>query len=152
MTSVLERTQRIPRPRAEVFRFFEDASNLERITPPFLRFAILTEQPIVMREGALIDYSIALFALPLRWRTRIESYEAPERFVDCQIRGPYRSWRHSHELFPNGPDATIMVDRVEYEMPLGPLGSFAKVIFVKRTLDRIFDYRRDAIARLFPET
>ncbi|HQY65548.1 MAG: SRPBCC family protein [Myxococcales bacterium] len=150
MRGVLERTQRIERPREEVFAFFEDASNLERLTPPFLRFAILTKPPVHMAEGTLIDYRIALFGVPLRWQTRIEQYTPPERFVDAQLRGPYRAWRHTHELTCDGPDATWMRDRVDYELPMGPLGTLAHALFVRRTLARIFDFRRDAIAAIFP--
>lgn len=150
MRGVLERAQRIERPRDEVFAFFEDATNLERLTPPFLRFAILTPAPVHMAEGTLIDYRIALFGVPVRWRTRIEEYRPPERFVDAQLRGPYRAWRHTHELTCDGPSATWMRDRVEYELPLGPLGAVAHAVFVRRTLARIFDFRRDAITRIFP--
>lgn len=149
MKGSLTREQRIPRPRAEVFAFFEDARNLELLTPKFLRFAIVTEGPIPMHEGTLIDYRIALFGVPLRWRTRIEQYEPPARFVDSQLRGPYRSWRHTHELVEDGPNATRMLDRVEYELPLGPLGTLAHALFVRRTLEQIFDYRYAEVARLF---
>lgn len=148
MTAILERVQIIPRPRAEVFAFFEDAHNLERITPPFLRFRVLTPPPIAMAEGTLIDYRLGLFGVPLRWRTRIESYVPGESFVDVQLRGPYRLWRHTH-TFEDVPGGTKMTDRVEYEIPLGPLGAAARAIFVRRTLDRIFDYRRDVIAGIY---
>lgn len=148
MTAILERVQIVPRPRAEVFAFFEDAMNLERITPPFLRFRVLTPAPIAMAEGALIDYRLSLFGVPLRWRTRIESYVPGESFVDVQLRGPYRLWRHTH-TFEDVPGGTKMTDRVEYEIPLGPLGAAARAIFVRRTLDRIFDYRRDVIAEIY---
>lgn len=147
---VLERVQLIPRPRAEVFRFFEDAGNLERITPPFLRFRIVTPRPIEMREGALIDYKLSLFGLPFGWRTRIEVYEPGVRFVDMQLRGPYKLWRHTH-TFEDAPGGTRMTDRVDYEIPLGHLGRAARAMFVRRTLDRIFDYRQDTIAAIFAD-
>jgi len=147
-TWTLERQQWIRRPRDEVFEFFEDATNLARITPPFLGFRILTPPPIRMGEGTLIDYRISLFGVPLRWRTRIELYEPGVRFVDTQIRGPYRLWRHTHE-FTDAPGGTWMKDRVEYAIGLGPAGSLAHALFVRRTLDRIFDFRRDAVASTF---
>lgn len=146
---VLEREQLVPRPRAEVFAFFEDAANLERITPLFLHFRVVTPTPIAMKTGALIDYRIRLFGVPLKWRTRIESYEPTARFVDTQLRGPYRRWHHLHE-FIDVPGGTMMTDRVEYTLPFGPLGKAARAIFVRSTLDRIFDYRRDVIASLYP--
>lgn len=148
-TFTLERRQLVPRPRDEVFAFFEDATNLGRITPPFLGFRILTEAPIPMRKGTLIDYRIRLYGLPVRWRTRIDVYEPQQRFVDTQLRGPYRLWRHTHE-FSDAPGGTLMLDRVEYAVGFGPFGRLARRLFVRRTLERIFDYRRKVVEELFP--
>jgi len=146
--SVLEREQIIARPRRDVFAFFEDATNLERITPAFLHFHVVTPRPIVMRAGTLIDYRLRLFGVPLRWTTRIDVYEDGVRFVDTQIRGPYRRWRHTH-LFEDVPGGTKMTDRVEYDVPLGPIGRAARAVFVRRTLEHIFDHRGRAIAEAF---
>lgn len=148
---ILRREQVIPRPRAEVYRFFADPSNLERITPGFLHFRITTPRPIAMREGALIDYDLSLFGVPFSWQTRIEKVVEDQRFVDTQLRGPYRVWRHLHELEDVGPNATKMTDVVEYELPLGLLGEAARAMFVERTLARIFDYRANTITSLFAE-
>jgi ligand-binding SRPBCC domain-containing protein len=146
-THRLERTQLLARPRDEVFAFFADAANLEAITPPFLRFRILTPQPIEMRAGAIIEYALTLFGVPLRWRTRIAEWEPGVRFVDVQESGPYALWRHTHSFEREG-EATRVRDVVEYAMPLGPLGRAARALFVARALARIFDHRRDAIRRL----
>ena len=102
-----------------------------------------------MRAGALIDYRIKLFGVPLRWRTRIEAYERETRFVDVQLRGPYRLWEHTHE-FRDAPGGTLMTDRVDYAVPFGIAGEAARLLFVRRTLERIFDYRGDTIAEIFP--
>lgn len=149
-THVLEREQIIHRRRSEVFAFFADAGNLERITPSFLRFRIATPTPIDVRVGTLIDYRLSLFAIPFSWRTRIDAFEPERRFVDVQLRGPYRVWHHLHEFESiDGGRATRMRDRVDYALPLGPLGEVARALFVARTLDRIFDYRKAAIAEIF---
>ncbi len=148
-TYVLERTQTIPAPVEEVFSFFSDAANLETITPAFLRFRILTPLPVAMREGARIEYALSLFGVPFRWRTRITRWEPGACFVDEQESGPYVLWRHTH-AFEAGAGSTTMHDRVEYALPLGPVGGAVRAVFVKGALDRIFDYRRDAIARIFP--
>jgi len=147
MRHVLEREQLVRRPRSQVFAFFADAANLEALTPPFLRFQILTTRPITMQAGTLIDYRIRLFGLGLRWQTLIESFEPEDRFVDIQLRGPYRCWRHEHE-FLTVPEGTLIKDRVTYEMPLGWLGEIGRALLVNRALDKIFDFRRQAIARL----
>lgn len=143
----LERTQELRRPLDEVFAFYADAANLEAITPPFLRFRILTPAPIAMRPGARIDYALSLFGMPLRWRTRIAVWEPGVRFVDEQERGPYALWRHTHSFEARG-GATVVRDVVEYALPLGPLGALAHALLVKRTLRRIFDHRTEATRRL----
>lgn len=148
MAHRLEREQVVPRPVGEVFEFFSKAENLERITPPWLGFEIRTPLPIAMKEGTLIDYRIALLGIPMRWKTRIDVWEPGVRFVDRQLSGPYALWRHLHE-FEEVPGGTRMRDVVVYDLPLGPLGTFAHVAFVKRQLTTIFDYRYEAIERLF---
>jgi len=147
-THRLRRVQLLPRPRAEVFAFFEDATNLAVLTPPFLGFEILTPPPIVMQAGTLIDYRIKLFGAPMRWRTEIEIYEPRERFVDRQLRGPYELWRHTH-VFRDVAGGTEMIDEVDYAVGFGPFGSIARRLFVERTLERIFDYRAETVGRLF---
>lgn len=146
-THRLERCQTIDRSRDEVFAFFADAANLELLTPGFLRFRILTPLPIRMFEGARIDYALRLFGLPFTWRTRITKWEPGVSFVDEQESGPYALWRHTHRFESQGA-STIMHDLVEYAEPLGPLGHVAHGLVVRRMLDRIFDFRRDATARL----
>ena len=142
----LEREQLLPGTPEEVFPFFADARNLQAITPAFLGFRILTPLPIEMREGALIDYSLSFFGLPVRWRTRISVWEPGVRFVDEQLSGPYALWRHTHSFERRGA-GTLMRDVVEYREPLGPLGTIAHHLFVARTLERIFDFRSEAVDR-----
>ncbi|HVU52190.1 MAG TPA: SRPBCC family protein [Polyangia bacterium] len=148
MRHTLSREQLVPAPRADVFAFFADAGNLQRLTPPALEFSILTPLPITMRPGTIIDYRLSLFRIPFRWRTVIEAFEPESRFVDVQAAGPYRAWRHTHELC-DAPGGTLVRDRVEYELPLGPVGDLAHALFVRRQLDRIFDYRRRVIEDVF---
>jgi ligand-binding SRPBCC domain-containing protein len=119
-TYTLQRRQFIPRLRADVFAFFSDAGNLEAITPPSVHFHILTPRPIVLQEGTLIDYRLRLLGVPMKWRTRIESFEPPHRFSDTQVRGPYKLWRHTHE-FHDQDGGTLMIDHVAYQLSLGPI-------------------------------
>ena len=142
----LETVTSLPRPQDEVFAFFANAENLQRITPPELAFRILTPVPIDIGEGTLIDYRLRLFGVPFNWRTRIVEWQPDERFVDEQLSGPYRSWRHLH-TFAGCEEGTMMTDRVEYRLPLQPAGAFALPL-VRRQLDRIFRYRANAIRRI----
>jgi ligand-binding SRPBCC domain-containing protein len=140
---LLERDQLVRRPLDEVFAFFAHARNLERITPPWLRFEVLAD-PGPLAAGALIEYRLRLHGLPLRWISRIEEWEAERGFVDRQVRGPYRLWHHRHEFVPCG-DGTVVRDRVRYALPR--VGAVAHT-FVRRDLERIFDFRREAVGRL----
>lgn len=142
----LETVTTLPLPVDEVFAFFSDAENLERITPPELAFHILTPTPINVDEGTMIDYRLRLFGVPFHWRTRIVQWHPNHQFVDEQVRGPYRSWRHLH-TFADCEDGTRMTDRVEYGLPFQPMSSLVLPL-VRRQLDRIFRYRASAIRRL----
>jgi len=146
-TYLLERSQRVAVPPETAFGFFADAVNLEPMTPPWLRFEVTTPGEISMGAGALLDYRLRLHGVPIRWRTRIVSWEPPRRFVDVQLKGPYALWEHTHEFAADG-DGCVMTDRVRYAIPFGPLGVLAQRLFVRRDLERIFDFRRDAFARL----
>jgi ligand-binding SRPBCC domain-containing protein len=143
----LEREQLVDRPLREVFEFFSRAGNLERITPPWLSFGLITPEPIAMAAGTMIEYRLRLHGIPLGWLTKIDDWEENVRFVDRQVRGPYRLWRHQHE-FASVAGGTRVRDRVDYELPLGPLGEAARIAFVGRDLERIFDYRLATVARL----
>jgi ligand-binding SRPBCC domain-containing protein len=144
---VLERSQRVPLSVDDAFAFYGDADNLERITPPWLRFRILDPRPGALRAGARLEYSLVLHRFPVHWTTEIRIWEPPHHFVDFQVRGPYRMWEHTHTFEAVG-GGTVIADRIRYAIPYGPLGALAHVAFVRRDLRRIFDYRRDAVAAL----
>lgn len=135
----------LPKPVEEVFPFFADARNLERITPPWLHFEILTPDPIEMRPGTIIDYRLRLRGIPLRWRSEITVWEPPHRFVDEQRRGPYRLWVHEH-LFSRHNGGTLARDVVRYSVPGGDV---VHRLFVAPDLNRIFEYRRRELQKIF---
>jgi ligand-binding SRPBCC domain-containing protein len=143
----LRREQLVPRPIGETFAFFGDARNLERITPPWLRFKILTPGEIEMRKGAVIDYRLRLHGIPIRWTAVIDEWRPGQAFVDRQTHGPYRTWVHRHEFRAHG-DATIVTDHVRYALPFGVLGRVADAVLVEPDLERIFDFRGEAVRRL----
>lgn len=137
----------LPLPREEVFPFFAEAENLEKITPASLRFEILTPRPITMAEGLLIDYRLRIAGIPQRWRTRISRWEPPYRFTDEQLKGPYRKWEHTH-TFHECEEGTRMVDEVNYELPFGPLGNLAHPL-IRMQLRKIFNHRNQVIGEFF---
>jgi len=138
----------LPRPRLEVFRFFADAHNLETITPPWVRFEILTPAPIAMRAGALIDYRIRIHGFPVRWQTEITEWNPPVHFVDQQLRGPYTLWQHTH-TFSDHQGGTNCLDEVRYR-PRG--GRLMNLLFVRRDIEKIFAYRRKSLLQHFTPT
>lgn len=144
---VLRRELRLNLPRTEVFDFFADAVNLERITPPELHFHILTPQPIEIGKGTLIDYQLRVRGIPVRWRTEISVWNPPYEFIDRQIRGPYTQWIHRHTFKEIGPNETLIEDEVRYRLPVEPIGDIAHFI-VRRELDHIFDFRQKAVAEI----
>jgi ligand-binding SRPBCC domain-containing protein len=146
---LLTREQRLPGRPEEVFPFFASARNLEAITPPWLGFRVVTPDPIAMGAGTLIAYRLRLHGVPVRWLTRIEDWHPGVRFVDAQLRGPYRLWHHTHEFAPDprDPGMTLMRDTVRWALPLGLLGVPALPL-VRRDLRRIFDHRAVRVAQL----
>ena len=128
-------------PLEEVFPFFADAANLDDLTPPWLHFHIVTPPPIAMREGALIDYKLRVHGIPLRWRTLISAWQPPHRFVDEQIRGPYRQWIHEH-LCESREGGTLVRDVVRYAVPFDFI---AHRWLVRPDVERIFRYRMEAL-------
>ena len=143
------RQQSIPAPLERVFSFFCEARNLGRITPPELRFKLLGQSHLQLRAGTLIDYELAWHGILIRWRSRIEEWRPPTRFIDVQLNGPYRFWRHTHS-FEARDGGTLMRDTVEFAVPFGALGDSCVGWLVQRDVDRTFDYRAQQISLLFP--
>lgn len=141
--------QVINHPIQDVFHFFSRAENLQRITPPLLDFKIVSPLPIDMKQGALIDYRLKLRGLPIGWRTLIESWEPPFRFIDTQIKGPYKLWHHTHLFKALNEKQTHMTDIVKYEVPLKWLGLIANRLLVRKDIEEIFKYRRQEIENIF---
>lgn len=144
----LERRQLVPRGIEEVWDFFARARNLENLTPAFLRFEVLTPEPIEMGVGTLITYRLHLHGIGVNWVTQIERWAEGRSFVDRQLNGPYALWHHRHD-FEAHDGGTIVSDTVHFGLPLGPFGDLARVLFVQRDLDRIFDFRAQAVRERF---
>ncbi len=149
-TFILRAALQIDRPRREVFAFFADARNLEAITPPSLRFRILTPGPITIGRGTLIDYRISLHGVPMLWRTLIARWEPNEVFVDEQLRGPYATWIHTHTFRDAPGGGTIIEDEVRYRLPFGLIGRLAAP-FVRREVDGIFRFRTARVRALLEQ-
>lgn len=135
----------LPASPEELFSFFGDAMNLQALTPPWLNFEILTPGPIEMRGGTLLDYRLRWHSVPLLWRTRILIWEPPHRFVDEQIRGPYRQWIHEH-TFEQQHGGTLTRDHVDYAVPLDFL---IHRLVVRPDVEKIFAFRERQLINRF---
>jgi len=145
---VLEVQQWIPRTIEEVFPFFCDEKNLEKLTPPNLNFQVLGKDTPTVKAGTLIEYKLKLYGIPFYWRTLIESWDPGKSFVDTQLKGPYVKWHHTH-TFISKDGGTLMTDRVIYRLPMGVLGDLVAGWFVDREVSSIFEYRRQVVESLF---
>lgn len=135
----------VPRRTVDIFPFFSDAFNLERLTPPWLRFQVVTPGPIRMQEGTRIEYRLRLRGVPIRWISEITSWEPPHRFVDRQVKGPYRLWVHEHR-FSDSEQGAICEDTVRYAVWGGAVVNW---LAVGRDVKRIFDYRQERLLEIF---
>ncbi len=135
----------LPLSPEKLFPFFADASNLNCITPSWLHFQIVTPLPIVMREGALIDYRLRVRGFPFRWQTRINAWQPPHCFVDEQLQGPYRQWIHEH-TFESRNDGTLARDLLRYAVPFDAL---LNRWFVRPDIAKIFQFRAAELKRRF---
>jgi ligand-binding SRPBCC domain-containing protein len=144
----LDRTQLVHARREQLFDFFVDPRNLPHITPPWIHFEIVQVEQSPLAGGTMQEYRIRWLGVPLSWETLIAEFEHGRRFTDVQTRGPYRYWRHEH-TFEDAGDATLVRDRVQYQLPFGLLGRFAHALLVRRQLAAIFDYRARIIEEVF---
>src|SRR5689334_14805680 len=135
----------LPQSRDKVFAFFSDAQNLDLITPPWLHFRTITPYSGEMRPGMLMDHRLRLHGFPLRWRSKITDWDPPARFVDEQVRGPYRLWIHEH-TFAEREGGTLVCDHVKYA---APFDWFTYPLLVRRDVERIFRFRCDVLRRRF---
>jgi len=150
-TYCIEFEQIIDLPIEDVFDFFSKPENLTLITPPRLRFDILTPTPLEMKEGQLIDYSLTiLYLFKLHWRTLITYYHKPYKFIDQQIKGPYMLWHHTH-IFKEQDGGTLIKDRLKYAVPFGWLGRVVNFFYIKHDINGIFQYRHKILNNIFSE-
>ena len=147
-TYTLNFQQQVSRPLLDVFDFFSRAENLEELTPPWLNFRIISVKPQPVQQGTLINYKLRVHGIPLRWTSEIVEWEPPHRFVDLQLRGPYKLWRHEHRFEPRA-GGTLISDTVTLALPLGFLGQLAYKIKVHSDVQEIFAFREKKIRALF---
>ncbi len=148
---LFQRTVWLPAGRDHIFDFFSRPENLQLVTPRWLDFRILTPLPVEMKVGALFDYRIRLYGVPVTWRAKITAWDPPRRFEDTQLAGPYTIWIHEH-LFEPENGGTRMTDRIRYRSRGGPVEPLVNSLFVRSRLEKIFAFREEAFRQLFTES
>jgi len=145
---VLERRFWLPHPRARVFAFFADPRHLALVQPASARLRWLVPPPERLEAGSVLDFSARILGVPIRWRVIIRELDAPYRFVDAQLLGPFARWEHRHRFLEGperegepGPGGTWIEDRVTYRLPAGPLGSLAHALVAERRIAGLFAHR-----------
>ena len=153
---IIERRLWLPRPRAQVFAFFAEPRNIARVQPAWARPAWLAEPPSPLGAGALLDFTVRVAGVPVRWRVMVREFDPPFRFVDVQLWGPFARWEHRHRFLQSaereglGPVGTWMEDRVTYRLPGGPLGRAAHALGAGRRIAALFDFREARLRGIFP--
>ena len=148
----LKRSQNVNASIEDIWAFFSSPENLNVLTPPNMGFEILSPTPIPdMYQGQIIEYKVRpILNIPIYWKTEITEVSDNKFFVDEQLNGPYKLWRHKHIFSKSDNGKGVhMVDDLEYALPLGPLGSLAHSLYVKERLKEIFDYRYEMVEKIF---
>ena len=141
----LEREQTIATELETAWNFISAPQNLDRITPDDMDFEIVSKLPEQMYNGLLIEYRVGIPLIGKQtWLTELKHIREQHSFVDEQRIGPYRLWYHYHEI-TDVAGGVRFIDRVSYVMPFGPFSALARGLYVKKELERIFDYRQKAM-------
>ena len=143
---IIEQRLVIGRPRPDVFAFFADTSHVNRLTPPWLRVTLLGGEAR-RRAGAVLDYRVVCFGVPVSWRAFVREFDPPYRFLEVQLRGPFARWEHRHRFLATG-GTTLMEDRLVYRLPFGLLGRAVHPILVGRVVGAAWAYRTRRIGEL----
>jgi ligand-binding SRPBCC domain-containing protein len=148
VTHVFHASQWIPASMEKTWDFFSSPGNLALITPPEMKFVVLTNFTGGIFEGMLIDYKLRVSGIPFRWQTQILSVKEPDTFTDVQVKGPYKLWKHTH-YFEQGNGGVMMKDEVLYKLPFGIIGNIVHRLLVRKKIEKIFSYRRSMINKIF---
>ena len=152
---IIERRLWLPRPRPDVFAFFADPRNIIVVQPKWARPTWRAEPPARLDAGALLDFSVRIGGVPVRWRVMVREFDPPFRFVDVQLWGPFARWEHRHRFLEGpvtegqGPVGTWIEDRVTYRLPGGPLGRAAHALGAGRRITGLFDFREARLRERF---
>ncbi|MDQ6913839.1 MAG: SRPBCC family protein [Verrucomicrobiota bacterium] len=146
---ILQREQRVAMPLEDCWGFFSDPNNLQKITPPSLKFRVCSQLPSEIHAGMMIRYTVSpLFGIPMTWVTEITQVRKPHYFADEQRVGPYSLWHHEHSFRAISERETEVRDLIHYAPPFGPFGAILNQLLVRQQLARIFEFRSKRLEEL----
>ncbi len=145
-TETFIRRSRISATAEDVYAWHASPGALERLTPPWERVKVL-ENTGGIERGARVVLQVGRWPLRSRWVAEHQDFQRGRYFSDVQVSGPFTYWKHVHSFEPDGPAACFLEDRVEYALPFGALGRWFGGWFVRRKLERLFEYRHAVRAR-----
>lgn len=129
----------------EAFDFHQNPENLTKISPPWIKTTLL--KPIKeIAEGSVIEVKAVRALIPMVWKVRIKSLQRPTTLVDEALQSPFTYWCHTH-AFWEVKEGTIMIDSVDFKMPLGFMGGLFGFL-VQKDLEKMFTYRHQKTAKL----
>ena len=142
--------QYLPTDMETTWEFFSSAKNLAIITPPEMQFNILTKlDDREIYEGMLIEYKLKpLFGIPVYWKTEISKVDKPYKFIDRQLKGPYKIWEHTH-IFIKKENGVLMQDHLKYQLPFGIIGTITHQWIVRKKVENIFKFRKNILTKIF---
>ncbi len=143
-----EAYQFIPNELNEVFTFFSNPENLNRITPAEIKFEMKKMSTEEIQKGTEIDYEFSKYGIPMKWKSLIADWKPQKFFTDIQLKGPYSVWHHTHAFYPVA-NGTIIHDKVLFKLPLGPLGFIVSKLLVRSDINGIFKYRQKVLSKVF---
>jgi ligand-binding SRPBCC domain-containing protein len=146
----IKTVQKIPISLEKAWDFFSDPANLQAITPADMGFKVISKHHgDKMYAGQIIEYTVKPIAgIPIYWMTEITQVKDSTYFIDEQRFGPYSLWHHQHH-FKTIEGGVEMTDIVHYKNPFWFFGKIANLLFVRKKLQQIFDYRFTKVEELF---
>jgi len=122
-----------------LFDWHEQAGAFQRLVPPWKSIQVV-ESDYQITNGSRTIFSVGIGPVRAKWEAVHQGYQYPDRFVDVQKSGPFRSWEHRH-LFSGHPDGCLLTDDVTYKLPAGILGKWLLSKKIEEDVEQMFRFR-----------
>ncbi len=139
MQTFVKRTE-MPVSADELFTWHERPGAFERLNPPFDPVEV-EERTGGLEIGSRTVIRAKIGPVPQRWVAEHTAYEKGRLFRDEMRSGPFHTWIHTHRCVPISANRSVLEDEIQYELPMGALGSLFGGGFAKGKLESAFNYR-----------